>query len=284
MENFKVGLILYLFLLSLLSCGSVNAQENGWFPAGHPRLASKDWKREGNITYFVDSTMHLCQRNEIIHKTKEYIADNLRFINEFNFDDSVYVVITRDRNEMKKYFGRNFGGFAHIKNEYEPFNWIYAIYGKGNSPLKHELMHLVVETKWGEPLDPSRLTWLSEGLAMLADPELDNNEERTFEEKYVYFLQTNRLLSTEDLMLPFSEHKMPQVKIIYAQSAYIVEYLIRNYGMSKVKQMWNTYMVFFESVFGFTFEQLMLDISKELNKKYPDPINLDWDKFNQRGY
>lgn len=272
-----------LFLLLLLShCSNLRVQENEWIPSEYPELKSKIWKVEGKHKYFVDSAMHISQRNEIIKLTKEYIADNLKLINETSYDDSLYVVIARDRDEMKKYFGRRYAGVTIMKNSSVPVNVIYSIYGKGDSPLKHELMHLVSLSKWGETIDNIRLSWLTEGLAILADPDLDNCEARTFEEKYVCFSQTDRLLGAKELCYPPSEYEMPKIKIAYAQSAYIVEYLIQNYGLDKIKQQWQSKMESFEEIFGLSFDELILTINNELNQKYPDPIDLDWEKFNQR--
>lgn len=274
-------LLTFLILFLLLTSQNIISQNDGWLPTEDPILEGKVWKIDGKIKYHVDSTMQISQRNEIICKTKEYIEDNLKFINESNFDDSVYILIARDRNEIKKYCGYTFSGFFMMKNDLVPVNQVLAVYKNGHSPLKHELMHLVSSNKWGNS-SSSKLRWLREGLAMLADPDMDNCEGSTFEEKYVYFLQTKQLFSPEDFMLPFGDHKMPQVKIIYAQSAYIVEYLIKNYGMGKIKELWQNPMNDIEEVFGLTFDELIMKMNTELNEKYPDPIDFHWEKFNQR--
>lgn len=284
MKNSTGKKMLFPLLLLLVYCCRMNAQNDGWIPSGYPKLGSKVWKTDGKIKYFVDSTMHISQRNEIIRKTKEYIADNLKFINESNFEDSVYLLITRDRNEIKKYIGIGYAGVTIIKNNDIPVNQVYSIYTEEHNPLKHELMHLVSFNKWGEVTDNIKLSWLIEGLAILADPDMDNRENCTFEEKYAYFLQTNNLLNSKDLMYPPSEYEMPKLKIAYNQSAYIVEYLIENYGLNRIKQQWKSGMECFQDIFGLTFDELILKINNELNQKYPALINLDWEKFNQRNY
>lgn len=274
-----------LVLVSLLFFNSLNSvsQNSDWIPSEYPQLESKMWKIDGKIKYFVDSTMDISTRNEIIHKTKEYIADNLKFINETSFDDSLYLIIIRDRNEMEKYVGGRFAGITYIKDEIIPVNHIYSIYKKGDNPLKHELMHLVSLNKWGKTTG-AFVSWLSEGLAMLADPSLDNCEDHTFEEKYVYFLQNNKLLSAKELIFSMHDFVMPELKIFYAQSACIVDYLLRHYGMDKVKQQWISRIERFEEIFGLSFDELIIKINNELNQKYPNAIEFDWEKFNQRSF
>lgn len=275
-------ILLSIFSLLIANC-ELLSQDNGWEPSLDSNLLHKVTKMDEKIRYTVDSTMELSQRNEIVRKTKEYIADNLRFIKETNFEDSIWVIIVYDRNEMKKYVNRAVGGIVISKNSFISMDHVLAIHNEGYSSLKHELMHVVSRSKWGD-IGGFQLRWLSEGLAMLADPDIDNCESLNFEKKYAYFLQTNKLISTEDLIFSTSDLKMPEVKIFYAQSAYIVEYLLKNYGLDKVKQQWGLPMDSFSEIFGLAFDELISRINTDMREKYPDPVELDWNKFNQRTF
>lgn len=73
-------------------------------------------------------------------------------------------------------------------------------------------------------------------------------------------------------------------RIRYNQSAYLVQYMLDNYGIGKVKELWQGGVEGFENIFGLKIEDMLINIESELNEKYPNPIDFDWDKFEQPCY
>lgn len=268
-----------LFIISLLiaNCEFL-CQDNDWKPSMYLTLENKISKIDGKIRYTVDSTMALSDRNELIRKTKRDIVDNLALINESEFNDSLHIVIVRDKDEIKEITGYRVAGLTIAKDEVFPENLILSIYGKNPNPLKHELMHIICRRKWGE----ASVTWLNEGLAILADPSVIDCDNQTFEERYVFFLQNNMLFSSEQLRQSPINYEMPKDKIFYSQSGYIVSYLIDNYGLNKIKELWFSTIDSFHDIFGLSVCELTLKINNELNGKYPNPIEFNREGFNKR--
>lgn len=262
----------------------INPQHNDWLSAYIPphisnsqleRMVTKEF---GNLKFTVDSTMSMPERNDVVRKTKEYIAQCLELINEQPFDDSVHLVLVPTRNDMKNLLGEPIGGVAGLKNEHNPENSIYCVYGEIYSPLGHEIMHIVSGLKWGNEIGLG-LIWLSEGLSVYADPSTESCGGLSIEERYAYLLQNNMLLDI-DTLIQFPDDKA-QVKIAYTQSAVIVEFLLRSYGIEQLKQLWKSSMKDFEKVYGIQLKDMIQRIDTELTKKYTEPMDFNWNDLNQ---
>ncbi len=261
--------------------------ESDWLPAynslqmSNPQLNRMVTKEIGNLRFTVDSTLTIAERNEIRRETNEYIDDCLKIINEKPFNDSIHIYLVPTQNDMKLLLGGRIGGISGLKNSgHLTENTIYSVHGKKHSPLKHEVMHIVSFLKWGRTMSINT-TWLEEALAVYACPESLDCDGHTFEERYVYFLQNDKLLSTSSLFDQEMGEESFQYKIFYSQSAFIVGYLIENYGVDKLKKLWQSSDIDFNEIYGITFDGMIQKINSELNKKYPEPIDFNWEGFKQ---
>lgn len=277
MRTYK--LILFLSLL-IYSCNIVSQDDNDWFPSTITNLEDKITKTEKNIRYFVDPQMSIIERNNLIEMTTEYVRQNLMLIKESNFRDSVYIVLVRDKDEMIKYAGGRISGIAMLKDCYIPENMVCCI----PKVLKHELMHILVRLKWNSLIknEVNHPDWLTEGLAVYADPEAENFAGLTLEEMYAYFYQNKKLLAL-DLLTEFPSvisSDPTQIKIAYSQSGYIVQFLVERYGVQKLKELWIGDSDF-EGIYGICLEDMIKKINKELNQKYINPIKFDWEEFSK---
>lgn len=260
----------------------IDPQPDGWFPAYNPpKYYSSEFDKmvtleAGNLKFTVYSTTSLSERKDLINKAYQYIIRGLELIDELPFNDSIHVVLFPKREDMKNFLGIGIGGVAELK-DYGSINenTIYAVY----DALGHELMHMVAHFKWGDP--PPQ--WLDEGLATLACPEAEGCDGHTFEERYIYLLQTDKLIQPDTLItsLHTGNGGYIESKISYNQSAYLVGYLLDNYGTEKLKHLWQNGMREFETIYGIAFESLMVKINKELSEKYPSPIEFNWELFKQ---
>lgn len=238
-----------------------------------------EYKQVGNTKFTFYSDVDLSERYSIIRKTHYYIKDNLRLIKESDFQDSIDIIIVRNRDDMTSFVGGPLSGIAYTTtDEYVKQKTIICIGGK-KDPLKHELMHIVSTSSWGMPIGRG-LSWLEEGLATFADPEAECDH-YSFEEKYIYFIQSNKLIDTDSLINNFGKQHS---KIAYNQSAYIVEFLINNYGIEKLKDVWVNGMDNFVTVYNSTFKEVMERIRVELTQKYTEQIELDWEEFEKKCY
>ena len=126
----------------------------------------------------------------------------------------------------------------------------------GKRAIAHELTHLVIHQMTLNPYN-SLPTWLDEGLAMHAEGAL----EPEFTAYLSRAIAEDSLISVQSLSSPFSAYA-GEAYLSYAQSYSLVEFLIANYGQSKMLELLNTfregssYDAALERVYGFDMDGL----------------------------
>jgi len=126
----------------------------------------------------------------------------------------------------------------------------------GKRAIAHELTHLVIHQMTLNPYSDLP-TWLDEGLAMhtegILSPEYTSRLNRA--------IAKDSLISVRSLSSPFSAYA-EESYLSYAQSYSLVEFLINNYGQSKMLKLLNTfkqgssYDGALEKVYGFDMDGL----------------------------
>ena len=126
----------------------------------------------------------------------------------------------------------------------------------GKSTISHELTHLVIYQVTANPYN-SLPTWLSEGLAMFSEGELDAN----FTAVLAVAEAQNSLITVRSLCSSFSAYS-DQALLAYAESYEIVTYLVDEYGRDKMLELLSIfkqgsgYDEALESVYGFNMDAL----------------------------
>ncbi len=138
----------------------------------------------------------------------------------------------------------------------------------GKTAIAHELTHLVINQMTLNPYN-SPPTWLDEGLAMHTEgalgPEFATYLSRAIAE--------DGLISVQSLSSPFSAYA-EEAYLAYAQSYSLVEFLITNYGQSKMLELLNTfrqgsgYDAALQTVYGFDMDGLDRLWRDYVGKKY----------------
>lgn len=276
------NILISIFLSLIFSCCS----NDGWHPVEYPEMEHKVSKWDKNIRYIFSTDISIEERNTTIAKSREYIKDNLWIIKESELKDSIEVIFVEDKEDMYNYTYLHVSGTVFLASD-KVNNLVFCVYGTRH-PLKHELMHIISLLKWGRYR--GEFTWLSEGLATYADPmfECDNY---SFEEKYTAFLQKGKLIPIDSLMADFhgnifaKDFDNNKNKLRYNQSAYMVQYMIENYGSEKIKALWQSEgMEYFEQIFGIKVEDMINNIERHLKAKYPNLIPFDWEEFQKKCY
>lgn len=223
-----------------------------------------------NITYVFPSEGYAWEfRDSIINQCSTYIQENLRFIQEQSLNGNYTIQIANYEP-----------GSDSIKNlgTYDPWkNKAFFIVGKGiNSPIKHELMHLVIAAFLGVP--QARGQWMNEGIATLAD---NNCLGYQVKDVYRFLLAKGQLIKPDSLRLEF--YKAWDM-ISYHQSAYLVEYLIETHGLAKFKRLWMHPDHDMKAIYGFSFKELHFQIEEEIKSKSPIIPPINWDDFKNGCY
>lgn len=266
--------ILISFTFLLLGNNILIAQNYDWTEPPYDFLEGKVSKLDDNIRYTMDAIISIEERSMAINTIKQYIAQNLSLLRETDFKDSVHIVLAKDRAEMSRYTGGPILGVYMSKDQHVPENMMFCIYGTQYDALKHELMHMLSISKWGGiETNNGRAAWLEEGLAVFANPEAENCDGYTLEERYIYFLENDKLLKFDSLFI--TVNTIPDLKISYTQAGYLVSYLVNNFGIEKLKTLWLSDVNDFEKIYGIRFEDILLEMHNNLRLKYPLSINID---------
>lgn len=274
------NILILLLLTTFISCHYASSEKE-WQQSSIPQMAYKVSKMDGNIRYTVDSTMPLEKREELIKKTKQYIAENLEIIEEKELKDSIHIITAKDLDEMeqKLVWERCAGKAFTFKEEGVPEYYIFFVFSPEYNVLKHELMHMVAALNWGQCKSGF---WMREGIPVFAEPETYSSDGYTLEERYLYYLQTDQLFEEKDLMEYIHTGDLFQTKRIYNQSGYLVSVLYEKYGIEKLKQLWQSDMDDFEKIYGVTFAQMIEKINTDLNEKYPEKVDFDEERMRNR--
>ena len=266
-------------ILSVLSCTDskeeiTNVPDlNGWEVKKHVT------KQINNIEFiFLDHGYAYENRDSLVEECMVAIEENMNLIEVDTFDVPYKFVFYPSKADMQYDINVRASGHADywikevgfvctdnpetIKEE----NIIPA-------PIKHETMHMIAMESWGFPAENSQ--WLNEGLATYA---ANNCNGLKVDEVYSYLLSEDMLISTDSLSQNFLE---TDEMIAYHQSAYVVQYLIENYGLEKFILIWRHGFVYFEQVYEVPFSEVEALINDEIRSKYPTPISIDWENFKK---
>jgi len=255
-KTFFIPLTLFLFVYS----ASLNAQDSSW------RKDVREHKTIKNITYYFPAEIDMNKRQSVIDLCQKSIVENLALLKETEFSNKMDFEVLNSRGEMLKYAGRSAQGRAMYAQ-----NTMFTLLTK-NAPIKHEMMHMMAMYIWGDSID----YWIDEGLATYSGGTCSDY---SLEQIYQYYLQAGKLipitaLTTDDFL------KQNDI-IAYTQSAYLVKYLLDNYGYEKFKRLWREGFINFAEIYGFEYAKLDIQIKSEFALKYPKNIDFNWEEFDK---
>jgi hypothetical protein len=266
--GYNIMLVLTL-VLSLVACDDSNkktdSEENeGWKTVGQVEKAIK------NIHFiFPDSGFAFDNKEKLIDESFDAMKTDSDLIGLNDFKDTIFIRFLRSREEMFPLSGTKASG-----NAYPHISTLYVVANENsNPPIKHELMHLISMLEWDYP--PASSTWLNEGLGTFAE---NNCSGFSVAEIYRYLLETNQLIPINLLTSDF--YKQPEMHA-YHQSGYLVEYLLKNYGVEQFEQLWKIGFGGFENVYGIPFESMKAELEKDLMIRFPKSPSIDPDTFSK---
>jgi hypothetical protein len=258
----KKTILLIVIIFIFNACKNSNIEESTW------KSAITKSKTINNITYYFPSDVSSNNRKEYIMMCQNAIKENLKLLKETTFENKMDIQFLHSRTEMKNRTGMAAQGMAMFEQ-----NTFYSILRMKNSPVAHEMNHMIAFYKYGMPHE----NWIAEGLGTLAGGTCSNY---SLEEIYQYYLQSNKLIPMDIIVNDFWKKGNNDI-ITYTQSAFIVKYLLDNYGHEKFKTLWADGFEKFNSIYGFEFKDLETKIKTELKLKYPKEIPFNWEEFNK---
>ncbi len=260
----KIIILSLSVILSLVACKQPDKNE-------HQPAKEKFFTRiVGEIAFIIPTNCYAYDhRDEIMSNCRDAIKSDLEIVNIPRFEDSITVQVVSTRDEMKKYAGFGAGGVAipELKTTFLLSN------EKEGPPIKHELMHMITLLAWGNP-DPTCL-WIKEGIAAFAENQCNGYND---EQIYRFFLEDKLLLSMDSLTADF--YREPEM-IAYHQSAFIVQYLLSNYGVEKLRDLWMQGSANFEKIYGVPFPRIEKSINIRAKQDYPNAPGIVWKTFSE---
>lgn len=269
MKRFNT-LLLLITIVTLFGCQSKAVEDygDGW------QLEQQVTKQVDNLHFIFPVEGHAFDNREtFVAKSSQSIEENCALIGLSDYSNPIKMRFLNSRKEMKQQVGSPATGWTNM--------WTQEIHVVANdsedrivkTPIKHEIMHMITMTLWGYPHD--NLIWLNEGMATYAG---DDCNEIKSGEIYHYFLTEEMLLPIDSLSNSFYNQ---DDMIAYHQSAYIVEYLMKKYGVQKIEEFWKKGFASFEEVYGVPFSEMVENINKAVIEKYENSPVIDWDEYKK---
>jgi hypothetical protein len=225
----------------------------------------------GNISFvFPPGGYAHDHRQQLIRECVDGIKHDLPMINLHEFTDTFTIRFVQSRQEMKECTGIPASGVTMLK----PQMMVYLLANEKEpgAPIDHELMHMILQAEWGYP-DRTSL-WMNEGLAAFSQNNCNGYDD---EQIYRYFDASHMLLQMDSLVNQF--YQEPEM-IAYHQAAWMVEYLLRKYGVEKFRDLWQQGFHNFDKIYGTSFSRIEPDIMATAERDYPKPPNIDWKAFS----
>lgn len=157
----------------------------------------------------------------------------------------IYLLAVDSKQEMKEVMGYKIKGGAAQGQDL-----VFFVYNDTIRPqFKHEIFHLISYEMWG----PTKYRLLDEGGATYTDNFCYYDNPMYTLNKY--FMNENLLYDIKDLINNFDIRAAENDVVTYIQSAGYFKYLYENYGVTKMRQLWNQGFEFFEDIYGFDIEE-----------------------------
>lgn len=142
----------------------------------------------------------------------------------------------------------------------------------------HEIMHVVSYDLWGGWNRRNNLAWLGEGLATFADEPCNGYEQSELAAHI--FKATDDSVSLDSLATDFRAY--PEM-IGYMLMASFVEFVIEEYNVEQLRNLWAHGYDGLEEIFGKDVARLERDWHNYVLSKYPHPDVRDWPELKKHG-
>ena len=227
--------------------------------------------QKGNIRFhFQPSSFAANNANRLIEDSFIAIKDDSKLL-DFKTADTLNIVFLNSTDQMNAIARMKGKGLALVEHGYA----LFVVNDSTRAYLKHELMHILSVKSFGNLNKTSY--WMSEGLSVYAE---GNCFSYSLDELGSYFMHEKLFLPIDTLETKFWDY--PDM-LTYMESGFVVRYLITNYGLIKFKQLWNAGFNSFNTVYGFTINELERKMRQYIFNKYKKPPTVDWQLLSEKG-
>ncbi len=271
----KLPLMLLLIFL-IFGCAEIKNIENEGEVNNEWTSKTQVFKQIKNYDFIFPGEGYAYEkRDSLVQECLTAIEENMKLVEIDTFNVPYKIVFYPSKAAMKDDLGYGYSGAVNDWTKTASFvatDNIETI-KKENIvavPIKHELMHMIVLELWGRYENSS---WLNEGLATYAN---NNCNDYSVAEIYKYLFTQEMLIPIDSLVNDF--YATDEI-IGYHQSAYIVQYLIEQFGIEKFSRLWKEGFTSFEEIYKISFSEMESSLKAELQEKIPNTIEIDWESF-----
>jgi hypothetical protein len=162
------------------------------------------------------------------------------------YRQGISVVLFKDVDEMQAVTGiRAQGGVAYPSDHFA----LFPYHANRRPQFRHELFHVISNNVWG--ITYSRL--LNEGSAVYADNQC--YVENPIYAINAWLMDQGKILPVRSLVEDFDGMARQNDVVAYMQSAGIFKYLFEEYGLEKMKRLWQDGFDAFEEIYDLSLDE-----------------------------
>ncbi|KAB2806788.1 gluzincin family metallopeptidase [Phaeocystidibacter luteus] len=270
-------LTLFLLTISLISCTDSKEPTSDYGTWNTQTILVKD---TANMHFeFPTDGWASQERDRFVEEVIQAKIENAKLIELDDYNEFIKVYFVSSRDEMKDRTGMGASGTANAFTK----QLHMAAYTDEESdssdavtrpPIVHEMMHMVSCTSWGYP--QGNLTWMNEGLATYAQGSCNGH---SIEEIYRFMLEHGHLYDPQEFVGTYFYH-LDEI-IGYHQAAYYIQYIREEYGIDKLRELWQADMSRFEEIMGINWMVFNQQVNAHVIGKLEMTPEIDWEKMKQ---
>jgi hypothetical protein len=210
--------------------------------------------------------------DQFVRDAEQARENGLRLLGEQRFVPRIDVFHLKSRDQMKRITNYPVRGWAD-----PPSRTILLVRSSAsNQGERHEIAHVLSHTFWGPSLDWLRTGWMSEALATYAGGACSGYG---IDEISAYLDQAGELIPLDSLARNFRSFND---LVAYLQAGSFFGYMLQEYGLSRLRALWEQGFERFEGIMGKRPATVDLEWRTHLKTIYPYP-RVEWDALKKEG-
>jgi hypothetical protein len=210
--------------------------------------------------------------DQFVDDAEQALANGLLLLGEKRFTPRIDVFHLKSRDQMK-----------HI-TEYPVRGWtdpaartvLLVRSSAANQGERHEIAHVLSHNLWGHSQDSFTTGWMSEALATYAGGPCSGY---SIDEISAYLDGHGELIPLDSLARQFRSYND---LVAYLQAGSFFGYILDEYGLTRVRALWEQGFERFERVIKKTPAAVDAEWRNHLKVLYPEP-KVDWAPLNKNG-
>ena len=210
--------------------------------------------------------------DQFVKDAEEGRANGLRLLGEKRFVPRIDVFHLTSRDQVKRLTGYAVRGWTDPESR----TVLLVRSSSANQGERHEIAHVLSHSIWGHSRDWLSTGWMSEALATYAGGPCSGY---SIDEIVAYLDRRDELIGLDSLATGFRSFND---LVAYLQAGSFFGYVLDQYGLPRVRALWEQGFERLESIVGKTPAAIDAEWRTHLRTAYPAP-KVDWAPIKQLG-